>query len=116
MPVVNIPLPLSPSFLGQVPDPKGIFSMSVPGNYVTIIAVLNQHFSQGSVHINPADPVKTPTLDPGHYSHPLDLKLHARLVLLLAVTEPMASLLKKDGRCAHYDKPVVDLETAKEVA
>jgi choline dehydrogenase-like flavoprotein len=70
------------------------------------------------VHINSADPVVHPTLDPRYFSHPLDLELHGRHVQYLetiAAAEPMASLLKNDGRRIHWDKSVLDLETAKTV-
>lgn len=98
------------------PSCKGIYGMGKEGNYISIVSVLNYPFSRGFVHINSADPTANPTLDPQYFSHPLDLELHGRhtqWLETLAATEPMASLLKKDGRRIHHDKPVQDLETAK---
>ena len=100
------------------PHCKGIYGMAKEGNYMSIVAVLNHPFSRGFVHINSPDPKAQPTLDPQYFSHPLDLELHGRHAQYLetiAATEPMASLLKKDGRRIHWDKPVHDLETAKTV-
>jgi choline dehydrogenase-like flavoprotein len=100
------------------PHCKGIYGMGKEGNYMSIVSVLNHPFSRGLVHINSPDPTVQPTLDPRYLSHPLDLELHGRhtqYLETLAATEPMASLLKKDGRRIHSDKPVHDLETAKKV-
>jgi choline dehydrogenase-like flavoprotein len=98
------------------PHLKGIYGMGKDGNYVSIVSVLNHPFSRGFVHIKSADPDVPPTIDPQYFSHPLDLELHGRHVQwleTLAATEPLAPLLKKDGRRIHSDKPVHDLETAK---
>jgi choline dehydrogenase-like flavoprotein len=100
------------------PHCKGIYGMGKEGNYMSIVSVLNHPFSRGFVHINSPDPTAQPALDPQYFSHPLDLELHGRHVQYLetiAATEPMASLLKKDGRRIHWDGPVRDLETAKTV-
>ena len=98
------------------PHLKGIYGMGKDGNYVSIVSVLNHPFSRGFVHIQSADPDVPPTIDPQYFSHPLDLELHGRhaqWLETLAATEPLAPLLKKDGRRIHSDKPVRDLETAK---
>ncbi|PYH35194.1 GMC family oxidoreductase [Aspergillus neoniger CBS 115656] len=99
-------------------DPRGTFSMSEPGNYVSIVAVLNWPFSRGSVHLASSDPTVLPTFDPRMLSHPLDLEIQARHVMwleTLAATEPMASLLKPNGRRLHYPTRVTSLETAREL-
>ncbi|GLB04654.1 hypothetical protein AtubIFM57258_010670 [Aspergillus tubingensis] len=99
-------------------DPKGTFSMSEPGNYISIVAVLNRPFSRGSVHLASSDPTVLPTFDPRMLSHPLDLEIQARHVMwleTLAATEPMASLLKPNGRRLHYPTRVTSLETAREL-
>lgn len=99
------------------PHCKGIYGMGKEGNYISIVSVLNHPLSRGSVHINSKEPGTQPTIDPRYFSHPLDLELHGRHTQWLetiAATEPMASLLKKDGRRIHADKPVLDLETAKD--
>ena len=99
------------------PAIKGIFGMGEPGEYMSMVAVLNHPFSRGSVHINSSDPSKLPTLDVGLLSHPLDLELQARHTLWLeklAAAEPLASLLKKDGKRLHLPEGgELDLKTAK---
>lgn len=40
---------------------------------------------------------------------------HVQWLETLAATEPMASLLKKDGRRIHADKKVEDLKTGKDI-
>ena len=98
---------------------KVIYGMGKEGNYMSIVSVLNHPFSRGFVHINSPDPAVQPTLDPQYFSHPLDLELHrshTQYLKTIAATGPMASLLKKDGRRIHSDKPVHDLGTAKKVA
>ncbi|PYI11752.1 aryl-alcohol dehydrogenase [Aspergillus sclerotiicarbonarius CBS 121057] len=100
------------------PSPKGIFAMTEPECFVSIVAVLNRPFSRGSVHLASSDPTALPTFDPRMLSHPLDLELQARHVKwleTLAATEPMASLIKPNGRRLHHSKPVLSLETAREL-
>ncbi|PYH80309.1 aryl-alcohol dehydrogenase [Aspergillus uvarum CBS 121591] len=98
------------------PSPKGIFAMTEPECFVSIVAVLNRPFSRGSVHLASADATALPTFDPQLLAHPLDVELQARHVHWLetvAETEPMASLLKPDGRRLHHPERVSDLETAR---
>jgi choline dehydrogenase-like flavoprotein len=100
------------------PHCRGIYGMGKDGNYISIVSVLNHPLSRGSVHINSNKAGAQPSIDPRYFSHPLDLELHGRHTQWLetiAATEPMASLLKKDGRRIHADKPVLDLETAKDI-
>ncbi|KAL3470421.1 hypothetical protein BJX99DRAFT_239525 [Aspergillus californicus] len=100
------------------PSPKGIFGMSEPESFVSIVSVLNRPFSRGHVHITSNDPYASPEFDPKFFSHPLDLEIHARhtrWLETLASTEPMASLIKKDGRRLHSDKRVDDLDTARQL-
>lgn len=100
------------------PSPKGIFGMSEPECFVSIVSVLNRPFSRGHVHLASSDPYTPPVFDPKFFSHPLDLEIHARhtqWLETLASTEPMASLIKKDGRRLHSSKRVDDLNTAREL-
>ncbi|KAL4886578.1 hypothetical protein BJY04DRAFT_75593 [Aspergillus karnatakaensis] len=100
------------------PSPKGIFGMTEPESFVSIVSVLNRPFSRGHVHITSSDPNTNPIFDPKFFSHPLDLEIHARhtqWLETLAATEPMASLIKPGGRRLHSDKRVDDLETAREL-
>ncbi|KAJ5711100.1 CAZyme family AA3, partial [Penicillium malachiteum] len=101
------------------PSPKGIFGMTEPENYMSIVSVLNRPFSRGNVHLISADARENPQFDPGFFSHPLDLELHARHVRwmeTLAWTEPMAALLKPDGRRLQKSSRDITLETARELA
>ncbi|KAL4789423.1 hypothetical protein BDV19DRAFT_395068 [Aspergillus venezuelensis] len=100
------------------PSPKGIFGMTEPECFVSIVSVLNRPFSRGHVHLASNDPYAPPLFDPKFFSHPLDLEIHARhtqWLETLAATEPMASLIKPGGRRLHSDKRVDDLETAREL-
>ena len=66
-----------------------------------------------------ADERRSPIFDPRFFSHPLDLELHARHVRALetiAWTEPMASLLKVDGRRLQSSSQDITLEKARELA
>lgn len=101
------------------PSPKGLYGMLEPENFISIVSVLNRPFSRGNVHIASSDPKANPTFDPCFFAHPLDLELHARHVRwleTLAWTEPMASLLKADGRRLQNSSRDITLETARELA
>ncbi|GIJ99058.1 hypothetical protein Aspvir_001182 [Aspergillus viridinutans] len=79
-------------------SPKGLFSMSHPGCFITVVSALSYSLSRGSVHLQSADTKAAPAIDHGILRHPADLELHARHSIwteTLAETEPMASLLKK---------------------
>lgn len=103
--------------------PSVVFGMGTDGFYASMVAVLNHPFSRGSTHIqspsssspSSADP---PLVDPRAVSHPLDLEMHARHVLVLEKlrdTEPLQSLFKEGGRRLHNGgKRVETLEEAKE--
>ncbi|KAI1873534.1 hypothetical protein JX265_005156 [Neoarthrinium moseri] len=89
----------------------------LPGNYLSIAILLLQPLSRGCVHIrsaNPSDPVKA---DPRYLAHPLDLEVLARHMTYISTiisTEPLASLLKLDGRRnAGAPANLTDLEEMK---
>ncbi|KAI1101968.1 putative GMC oxidoreductase [Jackrogersella minutella] len=111
---------LAPFQLNAFPGEKTshIFGLGEDGFYASIVAVLNHPFSRGSVHIKSADPRSPPVYDPRAMTHPLDLELHARHVLLLEKireTSPLRELFKEDGRRLHNDgKKVETLDQAKE--
>ncbi|KAE8154170.1 aryl-alcohol dehydrogenase [Aspergillus avenaceus] len=110
-----VPCQLTPE---KGPSPKGVFALSEPESFISIVAVLNHPFSRGSVHLASSDPVDLPTFDPQLLSHPLDMELQARHVQVLerlAETEPMASLLKKGGRRLHHSERVSRLEIARQL-
>lgn len=100
------------------PSPTGVFGMSAPGFYASIVSVLNHPFSRGRIHIKSADPTTAPLFDPRTMSHPLDLELHARHTMLLErlrATSPLAELFKENGRRIHNGgKAVETLEEARE--
>ncbi|KAK6200681.1 hypothetical protein LQW54_009642 [Pestalotiopsis sp. IQ-011] len=100
-------------------SPAQIYGLGTPGFYVGIAAVLNHPFSRGSTHIRSADVGAAPALDPNTMSHPLDLELHARHLLLpekIRDTEPLRSLIKEGGRRLHNDgKRLETLEDAKKL-
>ncbi|PKX98446.1 GMC family oxidoreductase [Aspergillus novofumigatus IBT 16806] len=99
-------------------SPKGLFSMSHPGCFITIASALSYPLSRGSVHLQSADTKAAPAIDHGTLRHPADLELHARHSIwteTLAETEPMASLLKKKGARLHTRERLTDVERAKEL-
>ncbi|RMZ02909.1 hypothetical protein D0860_07024 [Hortaea werneckii] len=85
------------------------------GNYLTLNAMLSHPLSTGSSHISSSDPNAKPEIRFEYYSHPVDLEVHARQVLVLqkiAQTEPLASCIKPGGK----QHPFVDnVESAKEL-
>ncbi|OTA93659.1 putative GMC oxidoreductase [Hypoxylon sp. CO27-5] len=112
---------LAPFQLNPFPgdNPSHIFGLGTEGFYASIVAALNHPFSRGSVHIQSADPGSPPIVDPRAMTHPLDLELHARHVLLLEKirdTPPLRELFKEDGRRLHNGGQRVEtLDQAKEV-
>lgn len=98
--------------------PSVVFGMGADGFYASMVAVLNHPFSRGSTHIQSSSPVDAPLVDPRAMSHPLDIEMHARHVLVLEKlrdTEPLGSLFKENGRRLHNGgKRVETLEEAKE--
>ena len=92
----------------------------LPENYLTVMTILNQPFSRGSVHI--ADPAITaaPVWDPKYNSHPLDLELLARGVQFVErLVDPATAfggVLKQGGkRLPELRAAADDLETAREI-
>lgn len=77
-----------------------LFSSSPGSNYFTFLGVNLHPYSRGSVHISSSDPTKSPTIDPGYLSNPIDLDILSTIALHLqtiASTQPFASLLKGNG-------------------
>ncbi|KAI1408766.1 putative GMC oxidoreductase [Hypoxylon sp. FL1857] len=110
---------IAPFQLNPVPgdSPSQIFSPNTEGFYASIVAVLNHPFSRGFVHIQSADPRSPPVVDLRAMTHPLDLELHARHVLVLEKirdTSPLRELFKEDGRRLQNDGQRVEtLDQAK---
>jgi choline dehydrogenase len=57
---------MSPQFAN---DATKLFSTTSPGNFFTLLVVLEHSFSRGSIHINSASPTAYPTIDPRYFSH-----------------------------------------------
>lgn len=77
-----------------------LYSTTLNGSYLTLLAVLEHPFSRGSVHIKSSDPTVYPSVDPNYLSADVDLEIFADIMLHLqtiARTEPLASLLKGKG-------------------
>ncbi|KAK7535360.1 uncharacterized protein J3D65DRAFT_574479 [Phyllosticta citribraziliensis] len=113
-----------PLQLNTSPGPttmQQLLAPSTPGNYVTIVAILNHPFSRGDVHITSADPTKAPRIDPRYLSHPVDLELLGRqtqFIERLARSGPFSAVIKNGGRTlpANAADVLDDLDAAKELA
>lgn len=82
-------------------DSAKVFLSSVPGNFLTITAVLQHPFSRGSVHISSRNASQYPMIDPRYLSHPLDIKILAAAALhsqKVVQTKPLSDLLNDDGK------------------
>jgi len=89
------------------------------GNYITIGVCLLHPLSRGSVHIGSGDPAQKPKIDPKYLTQELDVEVFARHVQSLrklVKTQPLASLLKVDGRRNSPDVDLTDLEAVKQYA
>lgn len=101
------------------PDIKAMYSLDRPGNYMTILTCLSHPFSRGNVQIRSSDPREKPIFNPSYLSHPLDVEILARHLQYLEVlihTQPLASMLKVNGRRIPEGKFVGDINSAKEHA
>lgn len=89
----------------------------LPGNYYSVAICLLQPLSRGSVHIRSAEPSDAVKVDPRYLTHPFDLEVFARHMTYISTiisTEPLASLIKPDGRrnaCAPAD--LADVEAMR---
>ena len=90
----------------------------LPGSYYSVAICLLQPLSRGYVHIQSADPQAPVRVDPRYLSHPLDLEVFARhmsYISKIVATEPLASLLKVNGRRnAAAPADIADVEAMKE--
>jgi len=90
----------------------------VPGKFITIVLLLSNPLSRGSVHITSASIKDAPVINPRYLSNALDLELFARHTQYLeefVTTEPFASaLIKPNGRMTSLKPCKDDLEAAKE--
>ncbi|KAK2760407.1 hypothetical protein FQN54_002477 [Arachnomyces sp. PD_36] len=112
-----VPIQTNIAPTGAVSSPE-LLKPSTPGNFFTIMTMLNRPFSRGFCHIQSADPKQKSRYDPRFCSHPIDLEImarHVQFIEKLVATEPMAStIIKKDGQRLPPLKGS-DLETAREI-
>ena len=104
---------------GNTLDLKPLSADLQPGNFITLTTALLHPFSTGHVHIASSDPTQAPRIDPRYFSHALDLEIFARhlcYIETIASTEPLASLLKPNGRRNASKAYVKSLDAAKEYA
>ncbi|KAK1037535.1 hypothetical protein LTS16_012756 [Friedmanniomyces endolithicus] len=97
--------------LRPAPDPAG-------KPMLALLSMLSHPLSRGIVHIHSADPFAKPTIDPGYYTHPLDLEVHARHMQSLeklAQTEPLASMIKPGGARSPDGYDALTLERAEQL-
>jgi len=83
---------------------------------LALLSMLSHPLSRGTVHIRSADPFAKPTIDPGYYTYPIDLEVHARHMQSLeklAQTEPLASMIKPSGARSPEGHDALTLERAK---
>ncbi|KAM7218044.1 oxygen-dependent choline dehydrogenase [Rhypophila decipiens] len=69
------------------------------GRYFSLLALLQQPFSRGSVHIQSADARIPPIINSGDLSHPLDLEITKQMVLKavdIVSSPPLSGLLQQE--------------------
>ncbi|TGO59267.1 hypothetical protein BCON_0046g00100 [Botryotinia convoluta] len=81
-------------------DSSQLFLASSPGNFLTLLGVLEHPFSRGSTHIASSSPSVYPILDPNYLSHPFDLTLLTAIAYhlqSLASVSPLSTYLQGNG-------------------
>ena len=105
------------NFDGDSSNAKDVVSTSETRKFLTIGVEYSYPLSRGSAHIHSASAAEPPTINPHYFSHPLDLEMHARqlrFIETIVATNPLASLLKSDGKRSPGYGHVTDLEAAKD--
>lgn len=103
--------------VGGGANPRDVTKASLQGNFITITVCLLHPFSRGSVHITSADPKLRPLIDPQYLAKHLDVEifaLHLQYLQTLVQTEPLATMLKPNGRRSSPELDLDDLEAVKE--
>ncbi|KAI0173600.1 oxidoreductase [Hypoxylon sp. FL1284] len=99
------------------PDPTtGGVTEPLEGKFLTVVAILAQPLSRGSVHAISRDTAIPPTIDPRYLSNPIDVEVLARHLLYLQDvirSPPLCTLLKKPLKHFHSAADFNDLEGAK---
>ncbi|KAK0669869.1 putative choline dehydrogenase [Cercophora samala] len=78
------------------------------GKYLTLLTLLQQPFSRGSVHISSPSPARPPVINPNYLSHPIDrhlVRLGALHLQQVASTPPLSALLERGGRAFQPGYP-----------
>ncbi|MCJ1441034.1 MAG: hypothetical protein MMC23_001520 [Stictis urceolatum] len=108
-----LPFQLTPEIS---PAASSLSPAAKAADYITLFAALSHPFSRGTVHISSPSPTAPPSIDPCYFSHPLDLELEARHLSWLETlvkTEPLASMLKPNGRRIPEGIDLGDLAQAR---
>ena len=87
--------------VGGGAHPKDVTKANMDGYFITIGVCLLRPFSKGTVHITSADPSQKPSIDPQYLTKEIDVEVLARHLQFLEKivrTEPLASLLKPNGK------------------
>ncbi|KAI3318048.1 GMC oxidoreductase [Xylariaceae sp. AK1471] len=99
------------------PNPSTGQSMTPqPGKHFTIIGVLAQPLSRGTVHITSNASAEAPEIDPKYLSNPLDMEVFAQHILYIesiASSAPLSGVLRQP---LHRQSPlahITDLDAAK---
>lgn len=88
-----------------------------PENFASIGCIQTHPLSKGWSHLSSKDPGAKPEIDPCYFSHPLDLELMSRhLLMCLKVrgTEPISQYFKPDGKRNHEKAYIENLDDAKQ--
>ncbi|KAK0288318.1 hypothetical protein LTR91_009386 [Friedmanniomyces endolithicus] len=89
---------MNPTFAN---DTTKLFTAPSPGNFFTILGVLEHPFSRDNVHLQSANASIYPIIDPHYLEHPADIKILAKIALhiqdSLAKAQPLSNLLQGNG-------------------
>ncbi|KAK0850890.1 hypothetical protein LTR03_004400 [Friedmanniomyces endolithicus] len=89
---------MNPTFAN---DTTKLFTAPSPGNFFTILGVLEHPFSRGNVHMQSSNASVYPIIDPHYLEHPADIKILAKIALhiqdSLAQAQPLSNLLQGNG-------------------
>ncbi|KAF7890926.1 uncharacterized protein EAF01_010735 [Botrytis porri] len=81
-------------------DSSQLFLASSPGNFLSLLGVLEHPFSRGSTHVASSSPSVYPILGPNYLSHPFDLTLLTSIAYhlqSLASVSPLSTYLQGNG-------------------
>ncbi|KZT20506.1 GMC oxidoreductase [Neolentinus lepideus HHB14362 ss-1] len=82
--------------------------------HMTFLSVLLHPFSRGSAHIQSADPLAAPAIDPGYLSNPVDLDILARAVLFARKLAQTDSLKDEVVKILRPDLSLESVDDIKE--